>query len=169
MAKNPKQKEIIQTAVLGGSAGAGIFFGKGTNGYFPEKQEDKQKSAGLKVLTGLAVFGLTAFASANMADGLANKAVVGLGAGFGGEKLVSAASDYISTTDLLQPKKDDAGNVIADPVKDFLSAGLKGAESTCGCNSLSQRTAYPALNFPVIPMVETSGNVFEANMDTLLS
>lgn len=161
MAKSPKQKEIIQTAVLGGSAGAGIFLGKGTNGYFPEKQEDKQKSAGLKVLTGLAVFGLTAFASANMADGLANKAVVGLGAGFGGEKLVSGASDYISTTDLLKPKMID-GKEVKDSVKDFISAGLKGAESTCGCNSLPQRTVYPALNFPVINMDEIAPGQYSA-------
>ncbi len=159
MAKSPKQKEIIQTAVLGGSAAGGMFLGKASNSYYPE---EKKKSAGLKVITGLAVFGLTALASANMADGLANKAVVGLGAGLGGEKLVSAASDYISTTDLLDAEIVD-GKEVKDSVKDFISAGLKGADSTCGCTTaLPQRTVYPTLNFPIIPMVEVTPNKYTA-------
>jgi len=70
MAKSPKQKEIIQTAVLGGSAGVGVFLGKGVNGQYPV---EKNKSGGLKILTAAAVFGLTALASANMADGLETK------------------------------------------------------------------------------------------------
>jgi len=79
---------------------------------------------------------------------------------------VSAASDFISETDLLKPELDANGAVVKDSVKDFLSAGLKGADSTCGCNTAPvQRIA--TLNYPVRPMrpinmVETAPNKYTA-------
>jgi len=161
MVKSPKQKDIIQKAVLGGGAAGGMFLGKAVNSYYPDKPDEKKKSAGLKLLTAALGFGFAAVASANISNDSLSNGVVGFGVGFGGEKLVSAASDFISTTDLLNPEIVD-GKEVKDSVKDFISAGLKGTE--CGCNALLQRTAYPTLNFamPPIDMIETSPNQFTA-------
>ena len=98
MIKTPTKKVALSSITMGAGAGAGVFLGKALNSHYPT---DGQKSAGLKLATSIVALGMSAVVSANMPKGAGTDALVGMTTGFGAEKLVSAVSDYMTTTDAL--------------------------------------------------------------------